>query len=380
MVQTRNSDNNNPPDPISTQLAAIAAKLEAIETMKEDIAALKEGDRSRSKGSKNFDGESSWRGRQSYRPYNKIDFPNFSGGDPRGWLLKAKKLQEFAKRSSRVSNWPDHCLLGVFLNGLKDELKSDVRIHKPRTVYSAMSLALEFESKLTNHQPGKNASCTPILKPSESDSKPTNFTPTQTSQPKYTFGTFEAEKQNRFLKGEGFRCGDKYEPGHLCKTGTLKVLEADEDVEEPLTTDLADLESDREETAKISLHAILGKPHPTTMKVHGMLHSTEVLILIDGGSTHNFISDVLVNELKLATQPLAPFGVQIGNGDCNSIGQNLQKSSVRINDLKYSLKISSFSLEVLICFGLFSMVSTLKFSSSQMERIVHDFFNRREAI
>ncbi|GJU73742.1 retrotransposon gag domain, retroviral aspartyl protease [Tanacetum coccineum] len=214
MVQTRNSDNNNPPDPISTQLAAIAAKLEAIETMKEDIAALKEGDRSRSKGSKNFDGESSWRGRQSYRPYNKIDFPNFSGGDPRGWLLKAEKYfryyqipdeekveiasmhlegdaldlyswlsdgqvifweelvqaftknfgpaefqnpdeflcsikqtgsvqeyrQEFAKRSSRVSNWPDHCLLGVFLNGLKDELKSDVRIHKPHTVYSAMSL------------------------------------------------------------------------------------------------------------------------------------------------------------------------------------------------------------------------------------------------
>nr|GEU97349.1 retrotransposon Gag domain, retroviral aspartyl protease [Tanacetum cinerariifolium] len=84
MVQTQNSENNNPPDPIATQLAAIAAKLEAIETMKEDIAALKEGDRSRSKGSKNFDGESSWRGRQSYRPYNKIDFPNFSGGDPRG--------------------------------------------------------------------------------------------------------------------------------------------------------------------------------------------------------------------------------------------------------------------------------------------------------
>ncbi|GKE39298.1 hypothetical protein Tco_1462703, partial [Tanacetum coccineum] len=37
MVQTRNSDNNSPPDPIATQLAAIAAKLEAIETMKEDI-------------------------------------------------------------------------------------------------------------------------------------------------------------------------------------------------------------------------------------------------------------------------------------------------------------------------------------------------------
>nr|GEY01718.1 retrotransposon Gag domain, retroviral aspartyl protease [Tanacetum cinerariifolium] len=91
MVQTRNSENNNPPDPIATQLAALAAKLEAIETMKEDIATLKEG--SRSRGSKNFEGESSWMGREQYRPYkyNKIDFPIFSGGDPRGWLLKAEK-------------------------------------------------------------------------------------------------------------------------------------------------------------------------------------------------------------------------------------------------------------------------------------------------
>ncbi|GKB39215.1 peroxidase 64 [Tanacetum coccineum] len=379
MVQIRNSDNNNPPDPIATHLAAIAAKLEAIETMKEDIAALKEGDRSRSRGSKNSDGESSWRGRQSFRPYNKIDFPNFSGRDPRGWLLKAEKYfryyqipdeekveiasmhlegdaldlyawlsddhsltfweelvqaftknfgpaefqnpdeflcsikqtgsvqeyrQEFTKRSSWVSNWPDHCLLGVFLNGLKDELKSDVRIHKPHTVYSAMSLALEFESKLTNHRPGKNASWTLNLKPSKPDSKPTTFTPAQTTQPKTNFQTFETEKQNRFLKGECFRCGDKYGPRHRCKTSTFKVLEANEDVEESFTTDLTELESDQEETAEISLHAILGKPHPTTMKVHGMLNSTEVLILIDGVSTHNFISDVLMNELKLATQPV----------------------------------------------------------------------------
>nr|GEZ20684.1 retrotransposon Gag domain, retroviral aspartyl protease [Tanacetum cinerariifolium] len=91
MVHTRNSDNSNPPDPIATQLAAIAVKLEAFETMKEDIAALKEGERSRSTSSRNGEGESSWRGRQPQRPYNKIDFPIFSSGDPRGWLMKAEK-------------------------------------------------------------------------------------------------------------------------------------------------------------------------------------------------------------------------------------------------------------------------------------------------
>nr|GFC27336.1 retrotransposon Gag domain, retroviral aspartyl protease [Tanacetum cinerariifolium] len=91
MVQTRNSENSNPPDPITTQLAAIAAKLEAFETMNEDIATLKEGERSRSRSSRNGEGEISWRGRQPQRPYNKIDFSIFSSGDPRGWLMKAEK-------------------------------------------------------------------------------------------------------------------------------------------------------------------------------------------------------------------------------------------------------------------------------------------------
>ncbi|KAK1441653.1 hypothetical protein QVD17_07716 [Tagetes erecta] len=420
MVQTRNNsgESSNVPDTISDQLAAIVAKLESIDTMKEDIAALKAGEHSR--GSKKDEGESSWRGRQHYRPYNKIEFPNFSGGDPRGWLLKAEKYfkyyqvpddekvevasmhlegdaldlyswlsndqpitfweeltqaftksfgpaefqnpdeflcsikqtgsvqeyrQEFAKRSSRVSNWPDHCLLGVFLNGLKDELKSDVRIHKPRTVYNAMSLALEFESKLSSHRPGKSTTWTSNTKTSQPDSKPTLFTQVPTStQPKIPTRISDEEKQNRFLKGECFRCGDKYGPGHRCKTGTLKVLEVEEDMEESPVTEFLSQDSDREETAEISLHAILGKPHPTTMKVRGKLHSTEVLILIDGGSTHNFISEVLVSELKLASQPVAPFGVQIGNGDvirCSHICKNL---SVQVKELKITQDFHPFSL------------------------------------
>nr|GEW85000.1 putative mitochondrial protein [Tanacetum cinerariifolium] len=71
------------------------------------------------------------------------------------------------------------------------------------------------------------------------------------------------------------KCGDKYGPGQRCITGTFKVLEANEDVEESFTTDLTNLDFDREENAKISLHAILGKSHPTTMKVHVYSSSME---------------------------------------------------------------------------------------------------------
>lgn len=52
--------------------------------------------------------------------------------------------QEFAKRVSRVHNWAEHYLLGVFINGPKDDLKADVRINKLMTVYKALSLEVKF--------------------------------------------------------------------------------------------------------------------------------------------------------------------------------------------------------------------------------------------
>ncbi|GAA0166182.1 hypothetical protein LIER_21399 [Lithospermum erythrorhizon] len=52
--------------------------------------------------------------------------------------------QEYARCVARVRDWPDQCLLGVFLTSLKDELKTEVRIHKPHSVFKAASLALEF--------------------------------------------------------------------------------------------------------------------------------------------------------------------------------------------------------------------------------------------
>ncbi|KAF5757863.1 putative nucleotidyltransferase, Ribonuclease H [Helianthus annuus] len=422
MVVTRSdgSATGAQPDPIASQLAAIMAKLDSMET---DVAVLKTQNQTKGKSGgsygKSDDGDSSWNQNRN-RPYNKIDFPTFSEGDPRGWILKAEKYfryynipaeeqvdvasmhlegdaldfyswlstdqsiefweelvqalqknfgpaefqnpdehlcsirqtgtvqeyrQEFAKRSSRVSNWPEHCLLGVFLNGLKEELKADVRIQKPRTVYKAMSIALEFESKVNHMRPGRSATWTPQSKSSQPDSKPVPHTSNQSnihSKPPYRIS--DAEKQSRFLRGECYRCGDKYGPGHRCKTGSLKILEADDELVDQPKPETENTNNTDEEVAEISLHAILGKSHPTTMKIHGMLNSTEVLILVDGGSTHNFISDVLVNELNLPTHLVSPFGVQIGNGDvirCNKVCREL---SVQVNDLKISQDFYPFSI------------------------------------
>lgn len=257
---------------------------------------------------------------------------------------------EFARRSSRVSNWPDHCLLGVFLNGLKEELKADVRIHKPRSVYKAVSLALEFESKLNHSRPEKKNTWSSQLKPDSKPLTPMTYASSSTNQPKSeskpnsNSRLTDAEKQARFLKGECFRCGDKYGPGHRCKTGTFKTFEAEEGDDEQPPHETINSNDVEEDTAEISLHAILGKSHPTTMKIQGTLNSTEVLILVDGGSTHNFISDILVNELKLVTQLVAPFGVQIGNGDVIRCGRICKNLSLQVNDLQITQDFHPFSL------------------------------------
>ncbi|GJZ31486.1 hypothetical protein Tco_0576533, partial [Tanacetum coccineum] len=95
MVQTRNNPDtgSGANDPIAIQLAAIAAKLEAIESLKEDIAHLKRQaankQRSGGSGSRYEEVESS-HSNHNRRPFHKIEFPVFSGGDPRGWRLKAE--------------------------------------------------------------------------------------------------------------------------------------------------------------------------------------------------------------------------------------------------------------------------------------------------
>ncbi|KAD4584431.1 hypothetical protein E3N88_22032 [Mikania micrantha] len=150
----------------------------------------------------------------------------------------------------------------------------------------------------------------------------------------------DAEKHGRYLRGECFRCGDKYGPGHRCKTGTFKLLELEDEGGE-LTENSQDC---IDGLAKISFHALFGKSALTTMKLQGILGTAEVLILIDSGSTHNFISDKLVCDMKLIPHFISPFGVQIGNGDilrCNQICKNI---SLQLLDLKISQDFYPFAL------------------------------------
>ena len=73
-----------------------------------------------------------------------------------------------------------------------------------------------------------------------------------------------------------------------------------------------------------------GLTQPQTMKLKGELQGQEVLILIDSGASHNFITSKLVKKLGLKLESTKPYYIRLGDGNRKSTQgccQNLKVQS-----------------------------------------------------
>lgn len=69
-----------------------------------------------------------------------------------------------------------------------------------------------------------------------------------------------------------------------------------------------------------------GHSAPETLRLLGQVSKQIVVILIDGGNTHNFVQERLVKNLGLMSQPTQSLRVMVGNGnevDCHRIFQGI---------------------------------------------------------
>lgn len=55
-----------------------------------------------------------------------------------------------------------------------------------------------------------------------------------------------------------------------------------------------------------------GFTQPHTMRLLGSLQGQTILVLMDSGASHNFISSSLVSKLKLPTNPTSSYSVRLG--------------------------------------------------------------------
>ena len=98
------------------------------------------------------------------------------------------------------------------------------------------------------------------------------------------------------------------------------ILESEANIDEnPYreSTEATPHRNEQEESVdpEITLYALTGWDAPQTMRVMAKIGPYKILVLIDSGSTHDFINTRLANMLQLPIQPTAAFSVKVANGE-----------------------------------------------------------------
>ena len=133
----------------------------------------------------------------------------------------------------------------------------------------------------------------------------------------------------RRAKGQCFWCDEKFIPCHRCQNKRLYSLcivekdgecsDGDEVIEEEHVT----------HNPHLSLNALEGVAGLNTLRVTGRVEKQPLFILVDSGSTHNFISNQVAERLHCRLTSIKALIVQVADGGlmiCYSVCNNFQWS------------------------------------------------------
>ncbi|XP_061356472.1 uncharacterized protein LOC133300905 [Gastrolobium bilobum] len=213
----------------------------------------------------------------------------------------------------------------LFIAGLKPHIRRPVLVQRPQDVHSAFSLAKIYEDQQADTHSGPRQQRPWLPRPSITNNNNSNtFSPNKntTSSPSVPIKRLTVEEiQNKRDKGLCFGCDERYVFGHKCKgKATLLYFEGtDDDNAQPMEEDTPVIPPDADPLpnsfSEISLNALFGHYSPRSFRLTGSIHGKQVQILVDGASTHNFITHKMATYLGLVLQTVPPFTVQVGNGD-----------------------------------------------------------------
>ncbi|GKA55977.1 retrotransposon-related protein, partial [Tanacetum coccineum] len=264
--------------------------------------------------------------------------------DPQGALLKllqtgtvAQYQSEFEKLMNRVTDISENLLISFYVSGLKPNLQREVLVAKPTNLGDAFALARVTEARLDDQRVSVVGQATTVASGGGSQRSQSSRVvttvpqPTGVSQsvktpllPTPTSGTSKvtpkplsikwispAERQERLSKGLCFKCDNRWVRGHKCPSKFL-LLMADEDVEEEQPPETKHEEA-LESGDILILNSLVGHGSPRSLQLWGTLGTGPVHILIDNGSTHNFIQPGVVERMKLPVTNTKRFKVYVGN-------------------------------------------------------------------
>ncbi|CAA7034449.1 unnamed protein product [Microthlaspi erraticum] len=296
---------------------------------------------------------------KDWRVYKKLLKERFNDvlDDP---ILELKKLCEtdgiidshnkFENIRTRV-NFSEEYLVRHYLAGLSLETQMHVRMFDPQTVRQCLMLGRLYEKAhpVTGSVPsGNNARPSPA--------------PKTTSGFKKDFGTFQPKtkpvekrgmKPQLFLtpeqmadkraKGECYYCPEKYSREHFLthKDTQLFCMVSDDRLEDEELQSDTDEDEAVGEIAQISLNALTGVTDYHTMRVKGVHNKRSLFMLVDSGSTHNFLDVSMARKLGCKLLPSGNSRVLVADG-------NRLKVDARVAQFQWDFQGTSFTDDFMI--------------------------------
>ncbi|KAG8388164.1 hypothetical protein BUALT_Bualt02G0097400 [Buddleja alternifolia] len=339
--------------------------------------------------------------------------PTFDGADPLGWLARADQhfdlypcideqkvqltmerlaatrhtgkvetyIDLFTQLANQLPALTDETLLGLFMHGLREDVRAQVRFLDPVDLDSAMKMARRAEVVLRVQLKGGGESQAgwqatrnsgPVTLPvalsfrpafpaspaSNTGRTPGNGAPGRGraggSGSELVKGKFvrlsDSKREELRKRGLCFRCEQPYHPTqHDCPMKYLNVLLVGDDVAPELELEEIEVieieageggseEQQLDQEVSLSVCSAVSISGPRTMRLKGLVQDREVTILVDSGASHNFISAKLASQLNLPVDLTSRFGVKLGDGHrtdttglCREVAIRLDSTSVSVD-------------------------------------------------
>ncbi|XP_071680355.1 uncharacterized protein [Lolium perenne] len=232
-------------------------------------------------------------------------------------------------------SWDPLYFVTQFVDGLRADIRVVVMVQQPKDLDSAVSLALLQEEAMeltreatrvsSGHGPFPKAQTRTALPlpPPPVGRPPGLATPSSrvedkrgvaSNQMPSTDDKVRALRAYRRARGECFDCGEKWGRNHVCAaTVPLHVVQELlcllEGEMEPHSSPV----DSRSELGMISAAALQGIEPPQTVRIKGVVQGQEVLMLVDSGSTHSFISEAIAARWSGVRQ-CKPMQVKVADG------------------------------------------------------------------
>ncbi|GJV70376.1 reverse transcriptase [Tanacetum coccineum] len=229
---------------------------------------------------------------------------------------------------------PEPVAVSMFMGGLKPEVGTPMRMFQTTTLSETYGLARMQDATNTILKPRYNTPLLPTPKQSTTTyASKVVTTPAKSNSVGQSSGYVtrngvhkpyrltQRELEDKRTKGQCFYCDQKYVPGHKC-SGQLHSIEficegdfdnhidGDDETYEDCVGDMVEVT----DSPQITLNALSGLNSYQTMRIRGRIGKQVVHILIDCGSTHNFLDIHTAKKLGCRLTKTTPMQVSMANG------------------------------------------------------------------